>query len=369
VSVGFSARTNFLEGGAKIPGCTLYRISFERKDPVAGIDAPPAFKLPFECTSDGTAFITMLPAGGLIQPPLYIPPPLLLVSVSGTGQTHTFPIDQPTQQLYNVREIDHYASDSTVVFLIQAASENKVVKRTWTKPDGTRGEFSDNSAEWHLYLLFFDRDGNYKRTSELDVGFKARHLGVFSSGNLLVFGEDEKDHSPKFAMVKEDGTLLRFLQIRKGDDPDSVLGTKDGSGKGAAVYAAPAEFVPFGGSIILLQNKSAFPLLEVSEGGSIRDIQPHLPDGITIDSLIASDHNLYARVKGSEQESIYEIEAQRGAVLRRFVVGEGQSPGGIACIHDGKFLSFDHGEGKLIPLVGTAEPSRKADPARPSCVR
>lgn len=102
-------------------------------------------------------------------------------------------------------------------------------------------------------------------------------------------------------------------------------------------------------------------MLEVSEGGSIRTIHPHLPDGVTIDGLIASDHNLYARAKGSEKESIYEIEAQSGAVLRRFEVGEGQSPGGIACIDDGKFLSFDHGDGKLIPLVGTPEPSRKAE--------
>ena len=54
----------------KSPDAPLYRIAFERKDPVAGIDAPPAFKLPFDCTSDGTAFIAMLPAGGLVQTPL-----------------------------------------------------------------------------------------------------------------------------------------------------------------------------------------------------------------------------------------------------------------------------------------------------------
>src|SRR5271165_2130020 len=159
-----------------------YRISFQRKEPVSGIDAPPVLKLPFECTTDGTAFITMLPAGGLSQPPVYAPPPLLLVSVSLSGQAHTFPIDQATEQFYNTREIDHYASDSAVVFLVEAARENKPVKRTYTKPDGTSGEYFYNSAERHMFLVFFDRDGSYKNTSELDIGFRALHIGVFPSG-------------------------------------------------------------------------------------------------------------------------------------------------------------------------------------------
>src|SRR5207249_4850899 len=102
------------------------------------------------------------------------------------------------------------------VFLIRAASENKPLTRTWTKPDGSKSEYSDNRAERRLYLLFFDRDGNYKKTSEVDVGFNVQRIGVFPSGTLLAFGDDETDHSPKLAMLKDDGTFTRFLQIRKG---------------------------------------------------------------------------------------------------------------------------------------------------------
>jgi len=335
-----------------------YRISFERKEPVAGIDAPPAFKLPFECTTDGTAFITMMPVGGVTQPPLYAPPPLLLVSISLSGQAHTFPIDQPTERLYNTREIDHYASDSAVVFLVEAASENKPIKRTYTKSDGTSGEYSYNSAERHMFLFFFDRDGKHKSTSELDIGFRALHIGVFPSGTLLAFGYDPKNHSTRLAMVKEDGTLLRSLQIGKGDAPESMFGTENASGKGPAGYIEPAEFVPIGHSITLVQNKSAFPLLEVSEGGAIRALHPQLPKGVTLNSVIVSDHNLFGQVTGGEQDSIYEIDPQSGAVTRRFELEDGEIPASIACIHDGKFLSFDHGEGKLVPLVGTAELSR-----------
>jgi hypothetical protein len=335
----------------------LYSISFERKDAVAGINASHAIKLPFGCTGDGTVFVDMMPAGGQLQPPLYAPPPLLLTSVSPSGRANTFPLDQVTEQLYDVREVDHYASDSAVIFLIKAARENKLAKQTYTKSDGTEAEFTKNTADRHSYIVSFDRDGRYKKTVEADASFEMKQLGVFPSGDLLAFGYDEKDHTPKLAMLKDDGTLLRFLQIPKGDAPESMFGTKDGSGKGAAVYIAPAQFVPEGHSIIVVQNKTSFPLLEVNEGGEITAIPTKLPKDTRIEGLIASDLNLYARVNPATDGSIFEIGAHDGTVLRRFELGDGRSASGVGCVHDGKFLSFEHGDGKLVPLIGTAEPS------------
>ncbi len=335
----------------------LYSISFERKDAVAGIEASHAIKLPFQCTEDGTVFVDMVPAGGQFQPPVFVPPSLLLTSVSPSGHANTFPLDQATEQLYDVREVDHYASDSEVIFLIRAAKENKPVKRTYIKPDGTQGEFTKNSAERNLYIVRFDRDGNYKKTIEVDVSFEIEQIGVFPSGIFLAFGYDENDHSPKLAMLKDDATLLRLLQIPKGDAPESMFGTKDSSGKGKAAYLAPAQFVPEGHSIIVVQNKTNFPLLDVNEGGAITAIRTRLPKNTQIDGLITSDLNLYARVNSATDDAIYEISAHDGTVMRRFQLSDGRTASGVACVHDGKFLSFDHGEGKLVPLIGTAEPA------------
>lgn len=339
----------------------LYLISFERKDAVAGIDASPAIKLPFECTSDGTAFVTMVPLGGIMQPPLYAPPPLLLTSVSPSGHANTFPLDQATEQLYDVREVDHYVSESSVIFLVKAASENKPTKQTYSKPDGNQAEVTKNSAERHFYIVIFDRDGEHQKTVKIDDAFPIQRLGIFPSGAFLVFGYDEKEHSPQLAMLKDDGMLLRTLQIPKGDAPESLLGTKDGSGKGPAVYVAPTQFVPKGHSIIIVQNKSTFPLLEVNEGGAITAIPIKLPHGTQIDGLIPSEQNFYARVSPTTDGSIYEIGAQEGTVLRRFALNDRRDAAGVACVHDGKFLSFDHADGKLVPLIGTAEPA--ASPA------
>jgi hypothetical protein len=285
----------------------------------------------------------------------------LLASVSRTGLTHTFPLDQATEQLYDVREIDHYAAESEVVFLIRAARENKPVKRTYTKPDGTQGEFVQNGAERSSFIVRFDREGNHRKTIDVDVSFEIQQLGVFPTGDFLAFGYDERDHSPKLAMLKNDGSLLRVLQVPKGDVPESMFGTKDGSDKGDAVYIATAQFVPQGHSILVAQNKTAFPLLKVNEGGAISAIPTKLPKDTQIEGLVPSDLNLFARVSPATDGSIYEISAHDGVVLRRFELRDGRAASGVACVHDGKFLSFEHGEGKLIPLIGTAELAGSAE--------
>jgi hypothetical protein len=184
---------------------------------------------------------------------------------------------------------------------------------------------------------------------------------MFPSGAFLAFGYDQKDHSPKLAMLKDDGTLMRPLEIGKGEAPESLFGTKDGSGNGPAVYITPSQLVPEGHSILVVQNKTTFPLVEVSEAGEIRAIHPALPKEMQIEGVIASDQNLYARVNPASDSSIYELNAHDGTVLRRLGLADGRAGSSVACVHDGKFLSFEHGEGKLIPLVGTAEPAASVD--------
>jgi hypothetical protein len=338
----------------------LYQVSFERSDAVAGLDASPAIKLPFECTNDGTIFMSMVPLGGEMHPPTYAPLPLLLVSVSPSNRVHTFPLDQATEQLYDVREVAHYAAESRVIFLIKAASENQPVKQTYTKPDGMEADITKNAAERHLYIVVFDREGRYIKTIQIDVPIEVQQIGMFSTGVFLAFGYSEKDHSPKLVMLKDDGTLMRSLQIGKDDAPGSMLRTKDEGGQGPAVYVAPTQFVPHGHSIVLVQTKSTFPPLEISEGGEIRAIHPKLPKGTQIEGVIESDEDLFARINPVTDASVYELDLHDGGVLSRFELSDGRLSSSVACVHDGKFLSFEHGEGKLIPLVGVPELSTDA---------
>jgi hypothetical protein len=72
--------------------------------------------------------------------------------------------------------------------------------------------------------------------------------------------------------------------------------------------------------------------------------------------LIPSDHSLYGMAGELRNASLYELNPQDGNILRLLQVDDEETGRIVACVHDGKFLSFDHGGGKLVPLIGTAEP-------------
>jgi hypothetical protein len=364
---GQSGRSTANVGAASMQSSSAtptYRITFKEGSPVAGIGDVPVMAVPFQCTGDGTIFFSMIPPIGRVGQPVKPPsrfPMSLLISVSPSGEAHSFPLDQ-VPDLYDLSWAeDYYASDTQVIFLVQAAAEDKQGKRTYTTSDRAQHESMGNVAEHRSHIVIFDRRGNYQKKFKLEVPFKAARLGVFPSGTFLAYGYGETDRAPKLAILKNDGTLLKLLEIPKGGAPDSALGTKDASGKGPAVYLAPVQFVGQGPFIYVVQNRTKFPLLEVSEAGAIRVIKPRLPQGAQINTLTPSDQNLYAVVGEFRDHSMYELNSANGAVLRQIIqVNDDKSGGTVACVHDQKFLSFEHEDGKLVPLVGTAEPASGA---------
>ncbi len=158
------------------------------------------------------------------------------------------------------------------------------------------------------------------------------------------------------AFLANDGIVLKSLSVEKHSIRESAL-EKNQDPKGPEVVA-PVQLLPHGDSIIVVQNRTAFPLLEVHDGGEMKTIRPKLPKGERINSLIPSGGSLFARVGDSDAALIYEREAQAGDLLRRIVIGDDESGHNIACVHEGNFLSFEHdwqhGQA-LIPLLGTAE--------------
>jgi len=83
-------------------------------------------------------------------------------------------------------------------------------------------------------------------------------------------------------MLKEDGTLLKYLEIPKGDVPESMVSGADAP---HPHVIAQAELVPEGRSILVVQNETTWPLLEVGEGGAVRAIRPKLPKGEPIEAV------------------------------------------------------------------------------------
>jgi hypothetical protein len=348
-------------GGSASPytAAPLYRVSFARGAAVAGISDTHAIKLPLQCTSDGTIFVSFVgtvPANSGLPPLPPGLPPMLLTSISPAGRGQTFRLDQ-VPELYISSEADHFASDSNVIFLVRGSRENKPVKQAYTV-GSYHGESTNNAAEQHLYIVTFSREGEYRRTIEIGDAFRIQQIAVFPSGTFLVFGYDAKDHAPKLAMLKEDGTLLKYLEIPKGDAPESMV---SGANAPHPHTIAPTELVPEGSSILVVQNETIWPLLEVGEGGAVRAIRPKLPRGEPIEAVIPSDRNLFVLAKSETDKGdpagiIYEVSPENGNVLRRFVLSDGKRAVNVmACVHDRKFLSIDYGNGQVVPLTGSAE--------------
>jgi hypothetical protein len=346
----------------------VYRITFKQGDPVSGVGAVPAMKLPFDCTSDGTVFFDMVPPIGAVGQPYTLPsrfPSLLLISVSLTDGARSFPLDQ-VPDLYDLSRIDDYASESQVIFLVRAGSEDKQEKRTYSAADGTQHESTVNAADHYSYIVSFDRKGNYQAKVKIETPFEVTRVAVFPSGKFLAYGYEKTNKAPRLAMLKDDGSLLKFLTIPRGDAPDSAIQPEDAADKGPL---APVQFSGQGALIYVVQNKSKFPLLEVNEAGAIRAIIPKLPQGTRINMLIPSDHNLYGMAGELRDASIYELNPQDGSILGLLQVDDETSGRIVACVHDGEFLSFDHGGGKLVPLIGTAEPSALKSSSSDSAAR
>ncbi len=329
----------------------LYDISFKQGDPIPGIGAMPAIRLPFQCTADGTVFVTMVQPLGTDPKPRFLAKlslSPLVVSVARAGEAHSFLLDK-VPGLVDVTYIDQFASDSKVIFLLRASRDDG---------EGSMRLNEDESApkkEHHLFIAVFDRSGNYQKTMQMDDAIEVYQLGIFPSGNYLVYGYDKVDHAPVLVMLKDDTTILSFLSIPKGDVPDSALGTLHGDGKGPSAYLGQVQFLGQGHSIYVSQNKAKFPLLEVSEAGAIRPIHAKLESGTQIKMLIPSDENLYALVDGSGDDSIYELNPQTGAITRRLRLNQDNVHSTIACVNGKEFLSFKNANGRLLPLVGTAE--------------
>jgi hypothetical protein len=229
----------------------------------------------------------------------------LLISLSPSRKAHSFPIDQ-VPELHDITDIDRHASDSEVIFLINATPEDKQGNQEFVTENGKKGEFTRNIGKHHHYVVVFDRDGNFKRVVQLDSSFVTNGIAVFPTGSFLASGYDESSHVPKLAFLNDDGTIIKYLQVRDGALPESAL-NKGPEGKGPEMYVSPVQLVRHEDSIVVLQNKTNFPILEIKESGAIRVIRPRLPREAQIDTLIPSDTNLFARVNEPGGGSIYEL--------------------------------------------------------------
>lgn len=319
----------------------LFHITFAPGNPVEGLRALSVLELPFECADDGTAFVGMFDPAPIVDPSNV--DARFLAGIPRSGEVRSYRLSG-IPDLNHITELSHYVSGAGVVFLIRA-----------TDKDQGKISASDEPPEYHDYIIPFERSGERRDAIRIEDGFRASQIGVFPSGNFLVYGFDEASHAPRLALFGNGGALLKDLRLQSGMMPESALMRGPGD-KTAALYVSPRQLVPHHDAIMILQSKTKFPLLEVRESGAIRAIRPKLPEGVQVASLIPSDGNLFALVNDKKTALIYELDTQTGAILRRFQEASTERGVHVACVYEGSFLAFKYGSqngNPLNQLIGT----------------
>lgn len=358
-----------------------YQISFKAVDGMQSIPIPGlmAGRLPVNdpgCASDGTALLHLMefpPSGWPISS---------YYSVSPSQEANSFSFDQ-APKIYDLIAGEGYIGESEVVFEVSGATEYKEGKGYAWLDSGETKEWKANAAEHHSYILAYGRDGRFKRMVQLDDSFRIHVLGVFSGRTFLAYGFDNVSKSPRLALIKEDGTLLQYLQLpdnylppylKKAQDEENRRPSEPRAINIGRVLLAPAD--PY---IIVAAVDSHLPLLEVSEAGAVRAIPLKVPKDEIVETVFASETSLYLRIKPASESSekqvgkfqpakkdvFYEISREDATIRKKLEVA-GKAGTRVACVHDNDFLSFDYsGDGKLHPLIGTAEPASNAATAQP----
>lgn len=324
-----------------------YRVAFETRGPIKGLSAASLIQLPAACTNDGTIFVSLFDPAPVAVPGNPAGEFLAIVPYSGDAKGLRL---SDMGEIHDVRELHYYATDSEIVFLVQAL-------------EGSATNDQGNAAEQHFYAVTFGRDGKHHHTIRLDDTLRITQLGMFESGSFLAYGFDELSHAPRIALLNSDGSLVEYVQPEEGTLPESAM-NKGPGGKGPAVYLSATQLVPHGHSIIVVQNQADSPLLEVDEGGAVRTIRPVLPSGETVNMLIPSDGNPFVRVNDFKDGRIYEIDPQNGKVLKRIDIDATQQGANVVCVHEGKFISFEPDRtrnGAFLSFVGTPKPIASSD--------
>jgi hypothetical protein len=225
---------------------------------------------------------------------------------------------------------DFYVGEQTLVTLLEA------VKRA----DGME---NSPPMETGYFLSVSDRDGDLSKLVRLDIRFKPLKVAVFGSGEFMVLGWDEANLLPTVALLKEDGSVSRFLELV---DPRPAARNRNG-GESAKVVEAPvreavtltslqgAAFVPFGGDVLLTYPGTVKPIRVLTTIGDGRSIPIAIPGGYVLHDVLVTGqgYKLVVRVqeagetkKDATEDStkepvrrLFEMSSYDGSLMRELV--------------------------------------------------
>jgi hypothetical protein len=293
-----------LTGAAGWPQKT---VRFSDTKPVMGMPVDGS-KSKFRCSADGTTFFDPSSASAAATG---------IYGVSPAGETKRVMRKLPLQ-FSSVSVLDFFAGERMLVTLLEA---DKGDQRDDTAPPRERDYF----------LSISDEAGDLSDLLPLDVRFKPLKVARFGTGDFLVLGWDEANLLPELALVKDDGTVRRFLEMEK-----TRPGMAAPSTHAALEDLQGAAFVTYGSEVMLTYPGTAKAIRVMSESGVARTIPIALPAGYVLHDVLVSGArwNLVVRAQTTEKDSdklgkddeakeplrrLFEMSSYNGVLLREFV--------------------------------------------------
>ena len=275
------------------------------------------------CSNEGTFFVDLSAdfssSGSMGSPELF--------SVSPGGEVKSLQRKTPSD-FTAISLRDFFVADHTLVTLLEGVQPK---------------EQSDKSAprEIHYFLSLSNYDGSFAKLISLNLRFKPLKVALFGSDDFLVLGWDETNLVPQLALLKEDGTIRRFVDLdyRKHPEFFATYGSMkeaESSEQGGATLSLlqRAEFVPYGSQVLLTYPGTARPISVLSAVGEDRSIPIDLPRGFVLHDVLVSSpsYPLILRAQPAEvsgkpaavaevnrSQRLFEMNSHNGSLLKEFL--------------------------------------------------
>lgn len=319
-------------------------VRFKAQGPIPNLPYLPAISLPVQCNSDGTLFFDSIKPENPSEHTVYE------VTVKNSLRFNTGMIPG----LYDVHFLSSYPSDSQLGMLVRATTESAQDKMT--------------GAPHSYYVVTFDLKGNFKKSTAIEVSpnFMPSHLALLRSGELLVSGFDKGNQVARLVLLDVDGTFKRPIDLPAARLPNSP---REQANPMYEIHRSErllgsVSFSNASDSVLVWRGGSTDPIVEVREGGALREVPIQIPSGFVLADLVASNDRWVAHFRRATYTmkqaqntndphiyAYYEVRPSDGTLARQLTL-QGNRAGTVYCEHDSTYLSFEvGGDNKMLLLT------------------
>jgi hypothetical protein len=337
------------------------------------VETDPGFTLPAgyedhpHCLSDGSLVLQSVDWDAVMKTPKGKFPKYNAIATIVQGKTTKTISSASISDLTDYNNgISVFPTDSSVYFLVQGTKEKPGERGPGTSPSGIP------LKDYRNYIARFDLDGTYKGVIELGTqcdlsrpgSCQLRHLAVFPSGDMLISESDPETGVLKVLYLNSSAEVVKQIEVpasrRPMDWGDAT--SNPGVRQAASAYLGSVYFTAVGNNIVVWRANSDDPVVEVTQGGGVREVPIQIPKGWRFAEMVAANERwvVHFRSESSPNEgrmtedtdTYFELRPQDGSLAAR-IVQKGDAPLRIACESDGTYTSFKMNEvSKWVLLAG-----------------